>query len=66
MCCPYHIAMDSNLDKLKRIKLQGMFTDLMVYDVEGKKEGITAMDFEECLEEFMMENYMTEPDLQDV
>ena len=66
ICCDFHIHMDSNLDKLKRIKIQGMFTDLMVYDLEGVKGEVSALDFASCLEEFMMENYMTEPDEQDV
>ena len=58
--------MDSPLDKLKRIKIQQMFTDLMVFDLKGTKGGVNETDFCECLEEFMMENYMTEPDMGDV
>ena len=49
--------MDSFADKVNRAKLISMFTDLMVYDLMGKADGIFANDFEECLEEFMMEKY---------
>ena len=38
----------------------------MVYDLEGQKEGVSANDFDECLEEFMLEHYQTQGDLEDV
>ena len=49
--------MDPYTEKINRAKLISMFTDLMVYDLEGKADGIVTNDFEECLEEFMMEKY---------
>jgi hypothetical protein len=64
--CGYICTMDPYTDKIKRAKLISMFTDLMVYDSEGKADGIFVNDFEDCLEEFMMENYGTEPDFSDV
>ena len=66
MCCEFHCCMDKYVDKVKRVKLISMFTDLMVYDLEGTKDGIFVNDLEECLDEFMMDQYMTEPDLSDV
>ena len=57
MCCDFHCTMDPYTEKINRAKLISMFTDLMVYDLEGKADGIVTNDFEECLEEFMMEKY---------
>jgi hypothetical protein len=55
MCCQFHSTMDGYLDKVKRVKLISMFVDLMVYDLDESKDGVFANDFEDLLEEFMMD-----------
>ena len=43
-----------------------MFTDLMVYDLKGEKDGVTNLDFEDCLSEFLIHNYNIEDDDQSI
>lgn len=66
MCCQFHSTMDGYLDKVKRVKLISMFVDLMVYDLDESKDGVFANDFEDLLEEFMMDQYTTEIDESDL
>lgn len=39
-----------------------MFVDLMVYDLDSKREGVSQQDFEDCLDEFMQKEYMVDAD----
>ena len=40
-------------DVSKRAALMGAFVDLMTYDLEKQKEGVSMEDFQECAYEFM-------------
>ena len=37
-----------------------MFVDLMVYDIQEKKDGVCSNDFENCLQDFLLEQYNVE------
>lgn len=39
-----------------------MFVDLMVYDLDSKREGVHHTDFEDCLDEFLQKEFMVDSD----
>ena len=39
-----------------------MFVDLLVYDLRSLEGGVDEIDFEECLAEFMLDQYNVEGD----
>lgn len=66
MCCDFHIKNDRYDDKVKRVKLMSMLVDLMVFDLQQKEGGVCEDDFEECLEEFMLEHFYMPCELEDL
>ena len=58
----HYISNENTNDKQRRMKIIQMFTDLMVYDVRNEKGGTDEVDFEECLSQFMLEEYYVEGD----
>ena len=62
MCCEFHEKSENVKDKRKRVCMISLWTDLMVYDLERRKEGLSADDLANCLDEFMLDNYNTEVD----
>ena len=44
MCCDFHENTENIKDKRKRVKLISDITDLMVYDLEWLKEGLSVDD----------------------
>ena len=58
----HYISNDNVNDTQRRMKIISMFVDLMVYDVKGDHGGSDEIDFEECLAQFMLEEYFVEGD----
>ena len=46
--------------------LMGALVDLMVYDLEKEKDGVSMEDFEECIAEFMLNQFSVEDDPENV
>lgn len=66
MCCDFHRQKNSLQDQLRRADIASMFVDLMVYDLQSKKGGVSQEDFEDCLEEFMQNEYNVDPDEEQI
>ena len=62
MCCDFHENTENIKDKRKRVKLISDITDLMIYDLEWLKEGLSMDDIQACVDDFMEANYNTEVD----
>ena len=62
ICCDFHRKRNQLHDKLRRADVISMFVDLMVYDLDSKREGVTQQDFEDCLDEFMQKEFNVDSD----
>ena len=62
ICCDFHRQRSSLHDKLRRADVISMYVDLMVYDLDSKREGVHHTDFEDCLDEFMQKEFFVDSD----
>lgn len=64
--CGHLMRKDNQSDSQKRLEIIKMFVDLMVYDLQGLKDGVSELDFEDCLSEFLTLNYSIEDEYESI